>query len=127
ASGVGNAAALSRRAARRAPDAVLCDAILPDGDGIEVCRRLKILRPALTVMIMAWDSESGVRARQAALGPVLIKPFSPEELRDALTLGLFSRLKITLSRAVTDLKTQNAEIRSLINDPPDPKTREAEE
>ena len=117
AAGVGGAAALSRRAARRAPDAVLCDANLPDGDGIEACRRLKLLRPSMTVMIMAWDPASAERARHAALGPVLTKPFSPTELRDALTLGLFSHLKTTLKRAVTDLKTQNDEIRALIGDP----------
>ncbi|MDD5302244.1 MAG: response regulator [Elusimicrobia bacterium] len=117
AAGVGSVEALSRRVARRAPDAVLCDASLPDGEGIEACRRLKLLRPALTIVIMAWDPSWTARARRAALGPVLLKPFSPTELRDALTFVLFSLLKTTLSRAVSDLKRQNGQIRAQIEDP----------
>lgn len=117
AAGVGSLETLSRRAARRAPDAVLCDANLPDGDGIEACRRLKLLRPGLTIVIMAWDPLWTARARSAALGPVLLKPFSPTELRDALTLVLFSLLKTTLARAVSDLRTQNDQILAQIEDP----------
>lgn len=127
AAGVGSLEALSRRAARRAPDAVLCDANLPDGDGIEACRRLKLLRPDLTIVIMAWDPLWTARARRAALGPVLLMPFSPTELRDALTLVLFSLLKTTLSRAVSDLKTQNGQIRVQIEDPEIAAARKGEE
>ena len=107
----------SDREARRAPDAVLCDANLPDGDGIEACRRLKLLRPDLTIVIMAWDRSGTDRARRAALGPVLLKPFSPPELKNALTLTMLSLFNTRLSRAISDLKTQNGQIRALIDDP----------
>ena len=114
ASGVGGLEAMSRRVARRAPDAVLCDANPSDGDGIEACRRLKCLWPDLPVVIMAWDPSWLARARGAALGPVLLKPFSPPELRDALTLVMFSHLRTTLARAVFDLNTQNDHSRAQI-------------
>lgn len=107
ASGVGNLEALSRRAARRTPEAVLCDANPPDGDGIETCRRLKLLHPHLSVVLMAWDPSWVARARDAALGPILLKPFSPPELRDALTLVMLSSLRTTLARAIFNLKAQN--------------------
>lgn len=116
ASGVGSIGALSHRVNRRMPDAVLCDARLPDGDGIEACRRLKLLRPAPTIVIMAWDPVWAASARQAALGPVLLKPFSPTELRDAFTFVLFSLLKATLARAVSDLRKQNDELRIRVED-----------
>lgn len=117
ASGVGGLEALSRRVARRVPDAVLCDASPPDGDGIEACLRLRLLLPGLPILIMAWDEARIARARRAALGPVLRKPFSPAELRDALTLGMFSLLRTTLMRAISDLKEHNVRIRAQIGDP----------
>ena len=67
-----------------------------------------LLQPDLPVMIMAWDPSLIALARSAALGPVLLKPFSPQELRDALTGVMFTRLKTTLSRAISDLSVQNA-------------------
>lgn len=111
---VGGLEALSRRVTRRAPDAVLCDANPPDGDGIEVCRRLKLLRPGLQIVIMAWEPLWVARARRVALGPVLLKPFGPPELRDVLTHVMFSRLKTALTCAVFDLKTQNELARTQI-------------
>lgn len=108
ASAVGGARALSRRAARRAPDAVLCDADLPDGDGIEAGRSLKRLSPGLTIVMMAGNRFSFLRARHAAVGPVLLKPFGPNELMNVLTRSMLSRLQTTLSRAIQNLKAQNA-------------------
>lgn len=111
AAGVVGVKALSRRLSRRAPDFVLCDANLPDGDGIAACRRIKRLRQDLQIVIMAWDQSGAVRARRAALGPVLIKPFSPPELMNALTITMLSRLNTRVALAVADLKAQNEQVR----------------
>lgn len=116
AAGVCTLDSLTRRVARRKKGAVLCDAILPDGDGIEACRHIRLLQPDILVFIMAWDLALVARARQAALGPVLLKPFSPSELMNALTLGMFSQSQAVLSRIVSDLRTQNDQVRVLLQD-----------
>ncbi len=85
AAAVGSAETLSRRMARRTPDAALCDAELSGDDGIEVARRLKRLYPALTVVILAGSWFNFVRATHAALGPVLFKPVGSPELQRALS------------------------------------------
>lgn len=114
AAGVVSLDALSRRMARRAPDAVLCDANLPRGDVIAACRQFKLLSRDLQIVIMAWDASRTARARRAALGPVLIKPFSPPELKNALTITMLSHLNTRLALVVADLKTQNAQIRAQV-------------
>jgi CheY-like chemotaxis protein/predicted regulator of Ras-like GTPase activity (Roadblock/LC7/MglB family) len=67
-----------------APDLVICDLVLPDLDGYEVCRWLRQV-PALAatpVLFISGIVDADVASRVAALGVegVLKKPFSGEDL-----------------------------------------------
>src|SRR4051812_22253242 len=42
-----------------APDAVVLDVQLPDGNGIDVCRMLTEANPALTVLLVSADGNQG--------------------------------------------------------------------
>jgi DNA-binding NarL/FixJ family response regulator len=45
-----------------APDAVVLDVNLPDGDGVDVCRALTRDHPALAVLLISADGDNGRRA-----------------------------------------------------------------
>ena len=70
--------------ARRVPDAVLLDIMLPDTDGLEIMRRLRADQATATVPIMmltAKDSElDKVVALNGGADDYLTKPFSLMEL-----------------------------------------------
>jgi DNA-binding response OmpR family regulator len=70
--------------ARRCPDLVLLDQMLPDIDGAEVCRRLRAGPQTRRVPIMFLSARAGsdARVRGLALGAddYVVKPFSMREL-----------------------------------------------
>ena len=80
--------------ARRVPDAVLLDIMLPDTDGLAIMRRLRADRLTATVPIMmltAKDTElDKVMALDGGADDYLTKPFSVEEL--------LARIRTTLRR-----------------------------
>ena len=45
------------RAAIRPPEAAIIDLLLPDGDGVEVCRRLREWSPMPIIVLSAVDDE----------------------------------------------------------------------
>jgi DNA-binding response OmpR family regulator len=67
---------------REAFDLVLLDLMLPDIDGVEVCRRLRRVRPTLPIlMLTARGSENDkVAGLQAGADDYLTKPFAVREL-----------------------------------------------
>ncbi len=69
---------------RRIPDLVLLDQMLPDIDGVEVCRRLRGAPDTRRVPIMFLSAMGGsdARVRGLALGAddYIVKPFSMREL-----------------------------------------------
>ncbi|MBI4425338.1 MAG: response regulator transcription factor [Elusimicrobia bacterium] len=70
---------------RSKPDLVLLDVNLPDGDGIDVCRRLKAdagLRhiPVLLLTGEAADVAFRVAGLEAGAEDYVLKPFLPREL-----------------------------------------------
>jgi putative two-component system response regulator len=70
--------------ARRNPDVILLDVVLPKGDGFTLCRRLKIdsatrLIPVIMVTALT-DRESRIKGRQAGADDFLTKPVDAEEL-----------------------------------------------
>jgi two-component system KDP operon response regulator KdpE len=80
------------RAAVRPPDAAIVDLVLPDGDGVEVTRRLREWSAMPIIVLSAvGDEEEKVRALEAGADDYVTKPFGPREL--------VARLQATLRRA----------------------------
>jgi two-component system KDP operon response regulator KdpE len=83
------------RAAVQSPDAAILDLVLPDGDGIEVCRALREWsRMPIIVLSAVGDEEEKVRALEAGADDYVVKPFAAREL--------VARLEANLRRAADD-------------------------
>lgn len=79
-------------AAVRPPDAAIVDLILPDDDGVEVCRQLRSWsRMPIIVLSAVGDEERKVAALEAGADDYVTKPFGPREL--------VARLNAVLRRA----------------------------
>ena len=79
-------------AALQPPDAAIVDLILPDGDGVELTRRLRQWSAApILVLSAVGDEQDKVRALDAGADDYVTKPFSPPEL--------LARLRAALRRA----------------------------
>ena len=69
---------------RRCPDLVLLDQMLPDIDGIEICRRLRVAprtkRIPIIFLTARTDEQARVRGLSAGADDYVIKPFSMQEL-----------------------------------------------
>jgi two-component system KDP operon response regulator KdpE len=80
------------RAAVQPPDAAIIDLVLPDIDGVEVCRRLREWTSMPIIVLSAvGDEQEKVRALEAGADDYVTKPFGPREL--------VARLQATLRRA----------------------------
>ncbi len=68
--------------AQQAPDAVVLDVLMPELDGLEVCRRLRAAGDRIPVlMLTARDAvPDRVRGLDAGADDYLVKPFALEEL-----------------------------------------------
>ncbi|MBN1675128.1 MAG: response regulator transcription factor [Kiritimatiellae bacterium] len=95
----------------RAPDLILLDLMLPELDGLEVCRRLKAngrTRPIPIVIVSAKGEEPEVVAGlELGADDYITKPFRPKELvarvRAVLRRGSTVRLEAETVLAVADL------------------------
>jgi two-component system, OmpR family, KDP operon response regulator KdpE len=68
-------------AAVQRPDAAIIDLVLPDMDGVEVCRRLREWSEMPIIVLSAVGEEDAkVRALSAGADDYLTKPFGPREL-----------------------------------------------
>jgi two-component system KDP operon response regulator KdpE len=77
------------------PDAAIIDLILPDGDGVEVCRSIRSWSEMpILVLSAVGEEEQKVRALEAGADDYVTKPFGPREL--------IARLKAALRRAGDD-------------------------
>jgi len=80
------------RAAVQPPDAAILDLVLPDGDGIDVCRSLREWSQIPIILLSAvGDEDEKVRALEAGADDYVVKPFAPREL--------VARLQAALRRA----------------------------
>ncbi len=69
------------RASTRPPAAAIVDLVLPDGDGIEVTRRLREWTEMPIIVLSAvGDEREKVRALEAGADDYVTKPFGPREL-----------------------------------------------
>jgi two-component system, OmpR family, KDP operon response regulator KdpE len=79
-------------AAVQHPDAGIIDLVLPDGDGVEVCRRLREWTDMpLIVLSAVGDEDAKARALAAGADDYITKPFSVNEL--------LARVRAALRRA----------------------------
>ncbi len=82
-------------AAVRPPDAAIVDMMLPDGDGVDVCRGLREWSNMPIIVLSALGEEDDkVRALEAGADDYVTKPFAPREL--------VARLEATLRRAAPE-------------------------
>lgn len=76
-------------AALRAPDAAIIDLMLPDGNGIDVCRELRSWsRIPILVLSALGDEDQKVEALDAGADDYVTKPFGPRELVARLNAAL---------------------------------------
>ena len=76
-------------AAVRRPDAAIIDLVLPDDDGVEVCRRLRDWSDMPIMVLSAVGEEAEkVRALNAGADDYVTKPFGPSELVARLNAAL---------------------------------------
>jgi DNA-binding response OmpR family regulator len=89
---IGNGRVALARALEDLPALVVLDLMLPDLDGLEVCRRLRDVAPIPVIMLTArGDEEDRVVGLELGADDYLAKPFSPRELT--------ARVKAVLRRA----------------------------
>jgi two-component system KDP operon response regulator KdpE len=76
-------------AALRAPDAAIVDLVLPDGNGIDVCRSIRewSQMPILVLSAVGEETEK-IRALDAGADDYVTKPFAPGELIARLNAAL---------------------------------------
>ncbi len=68
--------------AHAVPDIVLLDLELPDGDGVNVCRKLRERGPVAIIVVTAYGEEPDrVNALDAGADDYLVKPFGLAELQ----------------------------------------------
>ena len=71
------------------PDAAILDLVLPDIDGIELCRRLREWTDMPVIVLSAvGDEDAKVRALAAGADDYVTKPFGPRELIARLEANL---------------------------------------
>ncbi len=81
----GNIATARRILVRqRLVDLVVLNAVLPGGSGIDFCRDLKVAWPSLPVLVVTAAVGDLAEAEAAGADMVLLKPFLPEALQDAV-------------------------------------------
>jgi two-component system KDP operon response regulator KdpE len=69
------------RAAVRPPEAAIIDLLLPDGDGVEVCARLREWSEMPILVLSAiGEEDQKVRALEAGADDYITKPFASREL-----------------------------------------------
>jgi two-component system, OmpR family, KDP operon response regulator KdpE len=90
--GVASAQEALDAAATGQPDAAILDLVLPDGDGVEVCRSIREWSEMPIIVLSAiGEEEHKIRALEAGADDYVTKPFSPAEL--------VARLRRALERA----------------------------
>ena len=87
------------RAAVGLLDAAILDLVLPDGDGVEVCRSIRAWSDMPIIVLSAvGEEEQKVRALEAGADDYVTKPFGPNEL--------VARLRAALRRATAGVSDQ---------------------
>src|SRR3954469_7672782 len=88
------------------PDLVLLDLSLPDIDGLELCRRLRVAHPAVPIVMLTARNEEVdvVVGLDAGADDYITKPFRVAEL----TARIRSRLRVSAALSVAEPDTIGA-------------------
>jgi two-component system KDP operon response regulator KdpE len=98
--------------ATRPPDAIVLDLVLPDGQGIEVCRSVREWSTLpILVLSAVGDEREKVRALDAGADDYVTKPFGTDEL--------LARLRAVLRRSGPAGAEPQIQIGELVVDVPD--------
>jgi two-component system, OmpR family, KDP operon response regulator KdpE len=93
----------------RPPDALVLDLVLPDGQGVEVCREVRRWsRLPIVVLSAVGDEREKVRALDAGADDYITKPFGSDEL--------LARLRAVLRRSAEAGGAPRLEIGELVID-----------
>jgi two-component system KDP operon response regulator KdpE len=79
---------VSDRAAAFGPDVILLDLVLPDADGIDLCRQLRARKGSIIVLSAIGDNRKKVEALDEGADDYLTKPFSVDELLARIRVAL---------------------------------------
>ncbi len=106
--------ALARVAAAHKPDLILLDVMMPDMDGLEVCRRIKADSatshiPVIFVTAMG-DEQDETRGFEIGAVDYITKPISPPIVRSRV------RTQLALARARRELADQNLHLERLVRE-----------
>jgi two-component system OmpR family response regulator len=95
-------------------DLILLDLLLPDGNGIEVLRRIRAVRPAMPIIVVSalGEVDDKVDLLDSGADDYLVKPFAFAELaarvRAAVRQGAASGRVVTVGDLSLDTKTRVA-------------------
>src|SRR3989338_5824610 len=77
-----------KKAEEERPDLVLLDILLPDGDGYEICRKLKSNPKTRGIAIVIFTASNlkdlAKKAVEAVALDYVVKPFEPKELLEKI-------------------------------------------
>jgi two-component system phosphate regulon response regulator OmpR len=90
--GVANAAAMRRALAEHHVDLIVLDLMLPDADGLQLCRELRAdgVQTPIIMLTAKGDESSRIQGLELGADDYLAKPFNPREL--------LARIKAVLRR-----------------------------
>ena len=79
---VGTVAGAIKFAEKKTPDMAVLDVVLPDGSGLEVCKRLREIKPGMPVVFLSSLDRTGDVIAGLNIGgdDYVTKPFHPGEL-----------------------------------------------
>jgi PAS domain S-box-containing protein len=102
-------------AAKEDPDVILLDIIMPEMDGFEVCKRLKVDRklkdiPVVFVTALKGDKESRIKGLDVGAEAFLAKPIDESELVAQI------RAMIKIKSAAIQKQTENERLSSLVSE-----------
>ena len=104
-----------------APKLAILDWMMPEMDGIEVCRRVRTLKtdePPYIIMLTAkGEKEDIIAGFEAGANDYLAKPFDSDELRVRVNVGRhMAELQATMADKVRQLRESETKYRSLFED-----------
>jgi PAS domain S-box-containing protein len=112
----GNVRGAIAAAGHAVPDVVLTDWLLPDGDGLEVCRALRSHRPTRRVPVIAvtglsLDQAAEANAHLEGIAAILRKPANPDDILAAIQVALTKVGERRLCDAATRTRRYAAQAR----------------